>query len=172
MAKQTTFETGKGKYVFQHPGIRFSEQMKDDAKDRNGKFMPDKYYKSIMDNVIVQPGVDYKFFDELEGDKTETIKPNDVEYTLVHPGTKKLSEMEYQFMGEKGIPSEVNIKEQLMKNIIKSNDEPVSFEFFDELGDVEEYQEVMKAARNFKDNLEFFKVMNAAARFLGGQKVS
>src|SRR5690625_4137943 len=128
-----TFETEKGKYIFQHPGIRYSEQMKDDSKDRNGKMMWHRYYEKIMDNVIVEPKVSYEYFDELDGDKEETIKINDTEYQLVYPGTKTLSEMTYHFTDSRGLPSEVNTKEQLMKNIIRVDDNPVSYEFFDEL---------------------------------------
>lgn len=172
MAKQTTFETDNGKYIFQHPGIRFSEQMKDEAKDRNGKFMPHKYYQQIMQNVIVEPAVDYAYFDELEGKKSDTFQPSETEYKLVHPGTKTVAEMDYQFLGENGIPSEVNRKEQLMKHFITVKNEPVSFKFFDELGNIEEYYEVTKVASDFKNNLEFTEVMNAASRFLGGKEVS
>lgn len=171
MAKQTEFTTDNATYVFQHPGIQYSEQMKDDATDRSGRLMPHKYYQKIMDNVIVQPAVDNAYFDELEGSKTETFKPDETEYTFVMPENKVKAEMEYQFMGKNGRPSQVNTKEQIMKHIVRVDDEPVSFDFFEELGDPAEYNEVIDAASTFFQNTEFMKVMSAASRFLRGQKV-
>lgn len=171
MAKQTTFETDNGKYIFQHPGIRFSEQMKDEAKDQNGKFMPQKYHKKTMENVIVEPKVDYDYFDELEKGKTKTLKPSDTEYTLVYPDTKTISEMQYYFLDGRGRMSELNAKEQFMKHIIKVDENPVTFEFFDELGDIQEYNEVISAAKDFLEDTEFLKVVNAAGDFLRGQEV-
>lgn len=171
MAKQQTFETDNQKYVFQHPGIQFSEQMKDDSRDQNGKFMPHKYYKKIMESVIVEPKVDFSYFDELEGAEEEKVQPDETEYTLVHPGTKTTAEMEYHMMNGKGVPSEVSTKEQLMKHIIKVDGKEVSFKYFDEKGDIEEYNEVIDAASSFFRDTEFKKVMDAAGRFLRGKQI-
>lgn len=172
MAKQHTFKAKSGnEYLFQHPGIRYSEEMKDESKDQNGKFMPHRYYQKIMENVIVKPGVDYAYFDELEGDKEQTLKPFDTEFTLVYPGAKTLSEMAYQFMDGRGQPSIVKTKEGLMKHIIKIDGKPVSFDYFDETGNIEEYNDVTDEASTFYQNTEFQEVMSAARRFLGGEEV-
>lgn len=171
MSKQQTFKTDKQEYLFQHPGIRFSEQMKDEAKDQNGKFMPHKYYEQIMKNVIVQPAVDYAFFDGLEGGNTEVFESGGTEFTFVYPETKVLSQMAYRFLDGKGLPSLVSTKEELMKHIIKLDDEPVTFDYFDKYGTVEQYTKVTDAASEFFQNTEFQEVMNAARRFLNGEEI-
>lgn len=171
MAKQETFKTQHAEYIFQHPGIRFAEQMKDDAKDRNGKFMPHKYYEQIMKNVVVQPGVDYGYFDELEGEKVEVVESDGSEFELVYPGTKVLSNMAYRFQDGNGLQSQVNTKEELMKHIIRKDGEAVSYDYFDEKGTITQFTEVTDEAAVFFRDTEFQEVMNAARRFLGGEEV-
>lgn len=171
MAKQQTFKTDNGEYLFQHPGIRYSEQIKDESKDRNGKMMIHKYYEKIMESVIVQPNVNYAYFDDLEGGTEKVITSEGEDFTLVHPGTKKLSEMGYKFLDGKGVPSIVNTKEEVMKNIIRKDDKPVDFDYFDDNGTVTQYTEVTDAGLGFFKDTEFQEVMIAARRFLNGEEV-
>ncbi|NGP45967.1 hypothetical protein G4V62_13795 [Bacillaceae bacterium SIJ1] len=170
MAKQKEFESNGQKYIFQRPPLSYVGKMTDDSKDQNGRLIPEKYYRKIMENVIVSPNVDFSFFDEIEQNKEKTFKPYDTEYTFVYPGAKKIAEMEYDMQDGRGAPSELKTHEQLMKHIIRVDGEEVSFDFFEESDEVGEFFEVIdEAAKFFKDN-EFKEVVGEAVAFFRGKK--
>lgn len=171
MSKQIEFKTNHTTYVFQHPGIRYVDEMSDKSKDRNSRPMPHRYNELMMENVIVEPGVSYAYFDELEKGKKETHEINGQEYTLVHPGSEILSKMAYYFADSEGRPSEVSMKEQFMKHIIQHDGKPVSYDFFDEIGDIKGFNEITTKAAEFMKNTEFMRVMSACRQFLNGEEI-
>ena len=170
MSKHKEFESNGQKYIFQRPPLAHIGKMTDDAK-QGGRIVPVKYYKLIMDNVIVSPKTSFKFFDEIEPNKEQTFQPNDIEYTFVYPGAKKCAEMEFDMTDEQGNPSEARIHEQLLAHIIRVDGKPVDFDFFEELDDPSEFFEVIDAAADFFRNNEFKKVMDAAISFFRGKKI-
>ena len=63
-------------YTLQHPGMREAVKMRDRCK-KDGDIVEEKYYKEIMDFVIVEPRVSWEYWDEHDGFQevmTEAIK--------------------------------------------------------------------------------------------------
>lgn len=170
MSKHKEFESNGQKYIFQRPPLSEVGRIADAAK-RNGRIVPVRYYKLIMDNVIVSPKTSFKFFDEIEPNKEQVFQLNDVEYTFVYPGAKKFAEIEFEMLDDQDNPSEAKIHEQLLKHIIRVDGKPVDFEFFEELDDPTEFFDVIDAAADFFRNNEFKKVMIAATAFFRGKKI-
>ncbi len=54
----------KFEFVLQHPGARSSVQMRDRSKNKHGQLVEENYYGEIMKHVIVEPKVDWSYFDE------------------------------------------------------------------------------------------------------------
>ena|SRR5690625_1009919 len=171
MSKQIEFKTDNATYIFQHPGIRYVDEMSDKSLDKNNRNMPHRYNELMMENVIVSPAVNYAYFDKLEGDKKEVFEINGRKYEFVNPGAKTLSEMSYHFTDGEGKPSQVKVKEQFMKHIIKYDGEVVSYDFFDELGDIREFNTVIEKSTVFVQNTEFMRVMTACRQFLNGEEI-
>lgn len=169
MAKQEVIQVGKNEYLLQHPGIRYSEQMKDDAKDKNGKMQLDKFYQAIMRNVIFEPNVSFKYFDEIDAELTKEVEGDNAVYQLVYPGAKETALMMNRFMDGSGRPSEMRSKEQLLKHIVKIDGEEVTFEYFDKVGGIKDYNLVVSEASDFIQEFEFQKVMAESRRFLTGE---
>src|SRR5690606_11831938 len=141
------------------------------AKDSNGRTVPEKFYKLMMEHVIVSPRIDFKYFDEIEPNKEKRFKVNETEYTFVYPGAKKFAEIEFDCLDENDVPSEAKTHENLLKHIVRVNGEPVNFDFFEELEDPSEFFEVINAAAKFFVGNEFKQVMNAAISFFRGKKI-
>lgn len=55
------------KYLFQHPGVKGGVQLRGRAKDMNGNLDEEKYYGELMSKVIVQPKVNWDYWEENEG---------------------------------------------------------------------------------------------------------
>lgn len=157
-------------YIFQRPPFSEIGKITDSAKE-NGRVVPLKFYKLMMEHVIVSPKVDFKYFDEIEPNKEKKFKPNDTEYTFVYPGAKRFAEIEFDCLDENDNPSEAKIHEVMLKHIIRVNGEPVDFDFFEALDDSEEFFEVINAAADFFRSNEFKQVMNAAISFFRGKKI-
>lgn len=64
--KQATIEVGeeKRKFVLQHPGARAAVAMRDRCKNKHGQLLEENYYTEIMKNVIMEPKVNYDYFDQ------------------------------------------------------------------------------------------------------------
>lgn len=62
--KQTTVEIQGTEYTFQHPGVRESVRLRDRSKNKSGQLVEEKYYQELMTHVIVQPKVNWDYFDE------------------------------------------------------------------------------------------------------------
>src|SRR5690625_1515362 len=93
MAKRREFKSNGIQYVFQRPPLSYVGKITDDSKDGR-VIIPVKYYKNIMEHVIVSPKVNFAHFDKIEPKKEEKFQLNDIEYTFVYPGAKKIAEME------------------------------------------------------------------------------
>lgn len=71
--KQETFELknddGKviGKYTFQFPGVRRTQELIDEAKNVAGIVEDKKYNEALMKHVIVEPKVSWDYWDDHEG---------------------------------------------------------------------------------------------------------
>lgn len=55
------------KYLLQHPGVKAGVQLRGRSKDMNGNLDEEKYYGEIMSKVIVQPRVNWEYWEENEG---------------------------------------------------------------------------------------------------------
>lgn len=62
--KQTTIEIQGTAYTFQHPGVREAVRLRDRSKNKQGHLVEEKYYQELMTHVIVQPKVNWDYFDE------------------------------------------------------------------------------------------------------------
>jgi hypothetical protein len=65
--EQKVVEIEGTEYTLQHPGIREAVKMRDRCKDMNGQMNEEKYYSALMEHVIVQPKVNWAYFDEHDG---------------------------------------------------------------------------------------------------------
>lgn len=169
--KTKEFTVNGRRYIFQRPPFSEIGRITDAAKDSNGRIVPLKMYKLMMEHVIVSPRVDFRYFDEVEPVKEKKICPNETEYTLVYPGAKKIAEIEYESLDENEVPSEAKIHENLLRHIIRVDGSPVDFEFFENLEDDSEFFIVMDEAADFFRSNEFSQVMKAAISFFRGKKV-
>ena len=169
--KTKEFVVNGRRYIFQRPPFSEIGRITDAAKDSNGRLVPMKFYKLMMEHVIVSPRVDFRYFDEIEPVKEKKICPNETEYTLIYPGAKRIAEIEFECLDENDNPSEAKIHELLLKEVIRVNGEPINFDFFEELEDESEFFTVMDEAAEFFRSNEFSQVLKAAAAFFRGKKV-
>lgn len=65
MQKQVTVE--EVEYTLQHPGTRAYAQIQDRIQMENGSPSNEKLSEEVFKHVIVQPKVDFDYFDEHEG---------------------------------------------------------------------------------------------------------
>lgn len=63
--KQVTVEGTE--FTFQHPGTRAFAQIQDRIQTENGAPSNEKLSEEIFKHVIVEPKVDFEYFDEHEG---------------------------------------------------------------------------------------------------------
>lgn len=63
--QQEVVEIGGVEYTLQHPGVHEAIKIINNAKDDRGFSDEEKYFKSLMDKVIVSPRVDWKTADEI-----------------------------------------------------------------------------------------------------------
>ena len=169
MAQKKEFNSNGVQYIFQRPPLSYVGKMTDDSKEGR-RIIPYKYYKNIMEHVIVSPKVDFAHFDQIEPNKEETFELNDIEYTFIYPGAKKISEMEGDMQDDAGNPSEYNTHVQLLEHVIRVDGEKINFEFFEELEDPADFFTVIEKAAEFFKESEFKKVINEAVTFFRGQK--
>lgn len=54
-------------FTFQHPGTRGFAQMQDRIQLEGGKMSSEKLSEEIFKHVIVEPKVDFEYFDEHDG---------------------------------------------------------------------------------------------------------
>lgn len=54
-------------YLFQFPGTRKAQQILDNSKAPGGIFVEEAYHTQLMEHVIVQPKLDWDYWDEHEG---------------------------------------------------------------------------------------------------------
>lgn len=54
-------------YTLQHPGVREFVRLQDRVKDDNGHPSNEKYSEEVMKIVVVDPKVDWDYFEEHEG---------------------------------------------------------------------------------------------------------
>ena len=73
MAKQAKVEIEGKEFILQHPGARAATQMRDRCKNKNGHLHEENFYSELMKHVIVQPKVDWDYFDQ-EGNE-ESFEP-------------------------------------------------------------------------------------------------
>lgn len=64
--KKTVEVEGK-EYTFQHPGTRAMAQIQDRIQMENGSPSNEKLSEEIFKHVIVEPKVDFDYFDENDG---------------------------------------------------------------------------------------------------------
>lgn len=76
--KKETFEVADVTYTLQFPGVRRAQQILDGSKGPAGIFYDEAYNTKLMEEVIVDPKVDWDYWDEHEGyrevmDKADTF---------------------------------------------------------------------------------------------------
>lgn len=169
MSKKREFKSNGIQYIFQRPPLSYVGKLTDDSKEGR-VIIPVKYYKNIMEHVIVSPKVDFAHFDKIEPNKEKKIELNGVEYTFVYPGAKKVAEIERAMQDDDGSPSEYNIHVQLLEHVIRVDGEKVDFDFFEELDDPTDFFTVIDEATEFFRNNEFKKVIDEAVAFFRGKK--
>jgi hypothetical protein len=64
---QKTITVNEVEYTLQHPGVRAGVQIRGRSKDATGHLDEEKYYTELMKHVIVQPKVDWDYWEENEG---------------------------------------------------------------------------------------------------------
>lgn len=74
MAANREVEINGTLYKFQGIPVRNRVKFRDEAKNKHGVVIEEKYYESLMKHVIVNPKVDWDYFDEKEDDFEEVIK--------------------------------------------------------------------------------------------------
>ena len=67
MEKQKKYECEGVEYTFQRPPMREVIKIRDRNKNENGDIIEEKYYKELMDHVIVDPKTDWDYWDEHDG---------------------------------------------------------------------------------------------------------
>lgn len=67
MERQKKFKREGVEYTFQRPSMHETVKMRDRCKDRNGELVEEKYYNEIMKYVVVEPKVDWEYWDDHEG---------------------------------------------------------------------------------------------------------
>lgn len=65
--KQEKHEVDGVEYLFQFPGVRKAQQILDNSKAPGGIFVDEAYNTQLMEHVIVQPKVNWDYWDEHEG---------------------------------------------------------------------------------------------------------
>ncbi|WP_100488554.1 hypothetical protein [Sporolactobacillus pectinivorans] len=66
--EKKTIEIEGEKYTFQHPGIREAVKMRDRNKNATtGQLIEEKYYADIMSLVIVEPKVNWDYWNDHNG---------------------------------------------------------------------------------------------------------
>lgn len=65
---QEVYEATDGtKYKFQFPGVRKAQQIIDDSRNGYGLVVTGSYYEELWENVIMEPKVDWDYWEEHEG---------------------------------------------------------------------------------------------------------
>lgn len=72
--EQRTEEINGTTYVFQFPGIRAANEMSDRCKNQHGVVMQTKMTEEFFKHVIVEPKVNWDYFEEKPEDFSEVIK--------------------------------------------------------------------------------------------------
>ena len=72
--KQHKEEINGTEYVFQGVPMRHAVQMRDRAKNKYGILNEENYYAELMKNVIVEPKVDWSYFDDHQEDFEPVLK--------------------------------------------------------------------------------------------------
>lgn len=65
--EKKTIEIEGMEYTFQHPGIREAVKMRDRNKDATGQLSEEKYYTDLMKLVIIEPKVNWDYWNEHDG---------------------------------------------------------------------------------------------------------
>lgn len=65
--KQEQVTVADIEYTLQFPGVRRAQQILDSSKGPAGIFYDEAYNTRLMDEVIVEPKVDWDYWDEHEG---------------------------------------------------------------------------------------------------------
>lgn len=67
LGKQETFEFGDVEYTFQFPGVRRAQQILDASKSVGGGFVDEAYHTLLMSEIIVEPKINWDYWDDNEG---------------------------------------------------------------------------------------------------------
>lgn len=65
--KQETFEVEGVTYTMQFPGVRAAQKILDESKGFGGRFSDEAYNERLMNDVIVEPKVDWDYWDQNSG---------------------------------------------------------------------------------------------------------
>lgn len=72
--KQRTEVVNGREYKFQGIPVRHRVKFRDQAKNKHGVVNEEKYYELLMKHVVIEPKVDWEYFDEHDEDFEEVIK--------------------------------------------------------------------------------------------------